>query len=79
MYKVLSNLVIPSYLNLRLSYHTQPIRFVLGIDAHWNRIMVFNVLDSIGKGGALAGIENMNIMFGFDRSTGLARHASELV
>jgi N-acetyl-gamma-glutamylphosphate reductase len=47
-------------------------RFVLGIDARWNRIMVFNVLDSIGKGGALAGIENMNIMFCFNRSTGLA-------
>ena len=46
---------------------------MLGIDERWNRIMVFNVLDSIGKGVALAGIENMNIMFGFDRPNGLSR------
>ena len=45
----------------------------LDVDAQRNRIVVFSVLDSIGKGGALAGIENMNIMFGLDRTTGLTR------
>lgn len=45
----------------------------LDVDTQRNRIVVFTVLDSIGKGGALAGIENMNIMFGLDRTTGLTR------
>ena len=45
----------------------------LDVDEKRNRIVVFSVLDSIGKGGALTGIENMNIMFGLDRTTGLTR------
>ena len=45
----------------------------LDIDPQRKRIVVFSVLDSIGKGGALAGIETMNIMFGFDRTAGLTR------
>ena len=45
----------------------------LDVDTHRNRIVVFCVLDSIGKGGALAGIENMNLMFGLDRTAGLTR------
>ena len=43
----------------------------LDIDEKRNRIVVYSVLDSIGKGGALAGIQNMNIMFGLDEKTGL--------
>jgi len=43
------------------------------VDEKRNRIVVFSVLDSIGKGGAQAGIENMNLMFGLDRSEGLRR------
>ena len=37
------------------------------------RIVVFSVLDSIGKGGAQVGVENMNLMFGLDRTAGLQR------
>jgi len=43
----------------------------LDIDEKRNRIVVYSVLDSIGKGGALVGIQNMNIMFGLDEKTGL--------
>ncbi|MCL2199618.1 MAG: N-acetyl-gamma-glutamyl-phosphate reductase [Defluviitaleaceae bacterium] len=43
----------------------------LDIDEDRNRIVVYSVLDSIGKGGALAGIQNMNIMFGLDEKIGL--------
>ena len=43
----------------------------LDIDEDRNRIVVYSVLDSIGKGGALVGIQNMNIMFGLDEKTGL--------
>jgi N-acetyl-gamma-glutamylphosphate reductase len=32
-----------------------------------------SVLDSIGKGGAHGGIENMSLLFGLGRTTGLAR------
>lgn len=43
----------------------------MDIDEKRNRIVVFSVLDSIGKGGAQVGVENMNLMFGLDRSNGL--------
>lgn len=43
----------------------------LDVDEKRNRIVVYSVLDSIGKGGALVGIQNMNLMFGMDESTGL--------
>jgi N-acetyl-gamma-glutamyl-phosphate reductase len=43
------------------------------IDESRKRIVVFSVLDSIGKGGAQAGIENMNLMFNLDRRTGLSK------
>ncbi len=45
----------------------------LDVDEARNRIVVFSVLDSIGKGGAQVGVENMNLMFGLDRTTGLIR------
>ncbi|VAX02092.1 N-acetyl-gamma-glutamyl-phosphate reductase, partial [hydrothermal vent metagenome] len=43
----------------------------LDVDEKRNRIVVFSVLDSLGKGGAQVGIENMNLMFGLDRTAGL--------
>lgn len=45
----------------------------LDVDERRGRIVVFSALDSIGKGGAQVGVENMNLMFGLDRTTGLAR------
>ena len=36
--------------------------------------VVFSVLDSIGKGGAHAGVQNLNLMFGLDETSGLTRH-----
>ncbi|WP_169312017.1 hypothetical protein [Syntrophobotulus glycolicus] len=43
----------------------------MDIDEERNRIVVYSVLDSIGKGGALVGIQNLNLMFGFDEKAGL--------
>lgn len=43
----------------------------LDVDEKRGRIVVFSVLDSIGKGGAQVGVENMNLMFGLERTTGL--------
>lgn len=43
----------------------------LDVDEKRNRIVVFSVLDSLGKGGAQVGIENMNLMFGLERTSGL--------
>jgi N-acetyl-gamma-glutamyl-phosphate reductase common form len=48
----------------------------LDVDAKRGRIVVFCVLDSIGKGGAQAGVENMNLMFGLERTTGLTRRGA---
>jgi N-acetyl-gamma-glutamyl-phosphate reductase common form len=45
----------------------------LDVDEERERIVVFSVLDSIGKGGAQVGIENMNLMFGLPRTLGLSR------
>jgi N-acetyl-gamma-glutamyl-phosphate reductase common form len=43
----------------------------LDVDEDRDRIVVFSVLDSIGKGGAHVGVQNMNLMFGLDETTGL--------
>jgi N-acetyl-gamma-glutamyl-phosphate reductase common form len=45
----------------------------LDVDEERGRIVVLSVLDSLGKGGALAGIENLNLMFGLPRTAGLER------
>lgn len=44
------------------------------VDTIRNRIVVFSVLDSIGKGGAHAAVQNMNLMFGLEETMGLNRH-----
>jgi N-acetyl-gamma-glutamylphosphate reductase len=43
----------------------------LDVDEDRQSVVVLSVLDSLGKGGAQAGIENMNIMAGFNRTDGL--------
>jgi len=48
----------------------------LDIDEKRNRIVVFSVLDSIGKGGAHVSVQNMNLMFGLDETLGLKRYGS---
>lgn len=45
----------------------------LDVDRERGRVVVFSVLDSVGKGGAQVGIENLNLMAGLERSAGLAR------
>ena len=47
----------------------------LGLDVDEDRgsVVVFSALDSVGKGGAQVGVENMNIMFGLARTAGLTR------
>ena len=45
----------------------------LDVDEERGSVVVFSALDSMGKGGAQVGIENMNIMFGLDRTMGLTR------
>ena len=45
----------------------------LDVDDERNSVVVFSALDSVGKGGAQVGVENMNIMFGLDRTSGLTR------
>jgi len=46
----------------------------LDIDEKRGRLVVFSVLDSVGKGGAHAGVQNLNLMFGLDERTGLDRY-----
>jgi N-acetyl-gamma-glutamylphosphate reductase len=41
------------------------------LDEERGSLVIMSVLDSVGKGGAQVGIENLNIMAGFDRTDGL--------
>jgi len=43
----------------------------LDVDEKRNRIVVFSVLDNLGKGGAQVAVENMNLMFDQERTLGL--------
>ncbi len=45
----------------------------LDVDEERNSVVVFSALDSVGKGGAQVGVENMNILFDIDRRLGLTR------
>lgn len=45
----------------------------LDVDERRGRIVVFCVLDSIGKGGAHAAVQNMNLLFGLEETMGLKR------
>ena len=45
----------------------------LDVDRRRGRIVVMSVLDSIGKGGAHVGVENMNRMLGLAPEMGLTR------
>lgn len=46
------------------------------VDVDRGRLVVLSVLDSVGKGGAQVGIENMNLMCGLPRTLGLERRAT---
>ena len=46
----------------------------LDVDERRQRVVVFSALDSLGKGGALVGVENMNLMFGLERTLGLTHY-----
>jgi len=43
----------------------------IDVDDERNGLVIMSVLDSVGKGGAHVGIENLNVMAGFDRTDGL--------
>jgi N-acetyl-gamma-glutamyl-phosphate reductase len=45
----------------------------LDVDPRRGRVVVLAALDSIGKGGASAGVENMNLLLGWPRDAGLSR------
>ncbi len=49
----------------------------LDIDQRRQRIVVFSVLDSLGKGGAQVAVENLNLMFGLARDSGLQYYAAQ--
>jgi N-acetyl-gamma-glutamylphosphate reductase len=45
----------------------------LDVDEKRGRVVVFSVLDGIGKGGAHVAAQNMNLMFGMEETEGLRR------
>ena len=48
----------------------------MDVDEKRNRIVVFSALDNLGKGGVHSGIQNLNVLFGLDETTGLRRYGS---
>lgn len=48
----------------------------LDLDEKRNRIVVFSVLDSLGKGGAHVGIQNLNLICNLEENTGLNRRGN---
>jgi N-acetyl-gamma-glutamyl-phosphate reductase common form len=46
----------------------------LDVDEKRGRVVVFSALDSIGKGGAHAAVQNLNLLFGLDEKLGLERY-----
>jgi N-acetyl-gamma-glutamyl-phosphate reductase common form len=46
----------------------------LDYDPRRNRLVIFSVLDNLGKGGAHAAVQNLNLMFGLEERTGLSRY-----
>lgn len=46
------------------------------IDSKRYSIVIFSVLDGLGKGGAHAAAQNLNLMFGFAETLGLTRYGS---
>ncbi len=46
----------------------------IDVDETRNRVVIFSVLDSLGKGGAHAGVQNLNLLFGLEETTGLTRY-----
>ncbi len=47
----------------------------LHIDAHTNRLIIVSCIDNMVKGAAGQAVQNMNLMFGLDQSTGLLQIA----
>lgn len=43
------------------------------IDKRTNRLVIFAVIDNLVKGSAGQAIQNMNLMFGLDQTTGLSQ------
>ncbi|MEM7029399.1 MAG: N-acetyl-gamma-glutamyl-phosphate reductase [Chloroflexota bacterium] len=43
------------------------------VDEKRGRLVVFSALDNVGKGGAHVGVQNLNLMFGLEETTGLER------
>jgi N-acetyl-gamma-glutamyl-phosphate reductase len=44
------------------------------LDIKRNSIVIFSALDSLGKGGAQAAMQNLNLVFGLDETLGLSRY-----
>ena len=44
------------------------------VDERRGRIVVFSVLDSIGKEGVHSAVQNINLLFSLEETTGLTRY-----
>ena len=43
----------------------------LEVDVRTNRVVVLAAIDNLGKGASSAVVQNLNVMFGLDETTGL--------
>lgn len=66
--------VTDSNVDLKQAVNTN--KAILNVSKHGNKLLVICALDNLLKGASGQAVENMNIMFGFDRRAGLRLKAS---
>ena len=62
--------------NINLKQVVNTNKCLLHVEKHDNNILIYSVIDNLLKGASGQAVENMNIMFGLDRTAGLKLKAS---
>jgi N-acetyl-gamma-glutamyl-phosphate reductase len=64
---------VEPYPNLSTTSATNMCKLTAKVDSKRKRIMVYSVLDSVGKGGAHVAVQNMNLISNIPENTGLTK------
>lgn len=62
--------------NIDLKQVVNTNKCLLYLEKHNNRLMILSIIDNLLKGASGQAVQNMNLMFGFDETTGLKLKAS---
>ncbi len=62
--------------NINMKQVVNTNKCLLHVEKHGNKVLVYSTIDNLLKGASGQAVENMNIMFGLDRTAGLKLKAS---